>query len=101
MIQELKLKCATRTPRYSTRDALISAGVLILTTFVLLTVGVAANRAGYHTLGETLKGLAFPASLMVSMPFALTKGVPARAQALLIGIPLLLLVAISYLATRI
>lgn len=101
MIQELKLKCATRTPGYTTRDAMVGAGVLIAVTFVLLTLGIAANRSGYHTLGETLKGLAFPASMLLSMPFYLTKGLSWRAQALLLGVPMVILVIISYLATRI
>jgi len=101
MIQVLKLKCATRTPRYTTKDALIGAGVLIAVTFVLLEAGIVANRSGYHALGETLKGLAFPASMLLSMPFYLTKGLSWRAQALLLGVPTLILIAISYLATKI
>jgi hypothetical protein len=101
MIQELRMKCATSTPRYTTKDALISAGVLIATTFVLVALGAAANRQGYHTLGEVLKGVAFPASMMISMPFALLKGQPSRVQAFLVTVPLVILVAFSYLATRI
>ena len=101
MIQQLRVKCATSTPRYTTKDSLISAGVLMATTFVLLALGIAANRQGYPTLGETLKGVAFPASMMVSMPFALLKGQPTRVQAFLVMVPLVLLVAISYLATKI
>jgi hypothetical protein len=101
MIQQLRVKCATSTPRYTTKDSLISAGVLIATTFVLLALGIAANRQGYHTLGEVLKGVAFPASMMVSMPFALLKGQPTRVQTFLVTIPLVLLFAISYLATKI
>ena len=101
MIQELKMKCATSTPRYTTKDSLISAGVLIAATFVLLALGIAANRQGYPTLGETLKGVAFPASMMVSMPFALLKGQPTRVQTFLVMVPLVILLAISYLATKI
>lgn len=101
MVQTLKLKCATRTPRYTTKDALIGAGVLLAVTVVLQAVGIAANRAAYPTLGETLKGLAFPASMLLSMPFYLTKGLSWRAQALLLGVPMLILIAISYLATKI
>src|SRR5262245_15152746 len=73
MIHELKLKCATRSANYTTKDALIGAGVLIAVTFVVLELGIVANRSGYHTVGETLKGLAFPASMLLSMPFYLTK----------------------------
>jgi hypothetical protein len=101
MIQQLKMKCATSTPRYTTKDGLISAGVLIATTIVLLALGIAANRQGYPTLGETLKGVAFPASMMVSMQFWLLKGQPTRVQTFLVMVPLAFLVAISYLATKI
>ena len=101
MITQLKLRCATSTPRYTTKDSLISAGVMIATTFVLLALGIAANRQGYPTFGETLKGVAFPAAMMISMPFALLKGQSSRVQAFLVMVPLVLLVAISYLATKI
>jgi hypothetical protein len=101
MVHTLKLKCATRTPRYTTKDALIGAGVMIAVSFVMLAVGIAANRSGYAVLGETLKGLAFPASMLLSMPFYLTKGLSWRAQALLLGVPMLILIVISYLATKI
>jgi hypothetical protein len=101
MIQQLKMKCATSTPRYTTKDSLISAGVLIATSLVLLALGIAANRQGYHTLGEVLKGVAFPASVMISMPFALLKGQPTRVQTFLVMVPLVFLLAISYLATKI
>jgi hypothetical protein len=101
MIQTLKMKCAVRSPRYTTRDAMLGAGVTIGVSFVLLAVGIAANRAGYHILGEVLKGLAFPASLLLSMPFYLTKGLSWRANAVLLGVPMVILIVISYLATRI
>jgi len=101
MVQALKLKCATRKPHYTTKDALIGAGVMIAVTFVLLALGIAANRSGYPTVGETLKGLAFPASMLLSMPFYLTKGLSWRAQAVLLGVPTLILIVLSYVATKI
>ena len=101
MVHELKLKCATRTANYTTKDALIGAGVIIGVSFVMLALGIAANRSGYATAGETLKGLAFPASMLLSMPFYLTKRLSWRAQTVLLGVPMLILIAISYLATKI
>ena len=101
MVQALKLKCATRKPHYTTKDALIGAGVIIGVSFVLLALGIAANRSGYVTAGETLKGLAFPASMLLSMPFYLTKGLSWRAQTILLGVPMAILVVISYVATKI
>jgi hypothetical protein len=101
MVHALKLKCATRKPNYTTKDALIGAGVLIAVSFVMLALGIAANRSGYPTVGETMKGLAFPASMLLSMPFYLTKGLSWRAQAVLLGVPMLILIGISYVATKI
>jgi hypothetical protein len=48
-----------------------------------------------------MKGLAFPASMLLSMPFYLTKGLSWRAQAVLLGVPMLILIGISYVATKI
>ena len=101
MIQELKMKCVTTTPRYTTKDGLIGAAVMIGSTVALLAIGIAARRLGYTVAGEALKGLAFPASLLLSMPFYATKGQSWRAQFVLLGIPMLILVVISYLSTQI
>jgi hypothetical protein len=101
MVQALKVRCASRTANYTTKDALIGAGVMIAVSFLMLAIGIAANRAGYATAGETVKGLAFPASMLLSMPFYLTKNLSWRAQTVLLGVPMLILIVISYLATKI
>ena len=36
MVQALKLKCATRTANYTTKDALVGAGVIIGVSFLML-----------------------------------------------------------------
>src|ERR1043165_7644586 len=101
MIQELKLKCATTSPRYTTRDGLISAGVLLAATLVLLTAGIWLNRNGYHETGEAVKGLAFPIATLVSMPFAILKGQSRRVQTFFILVPTAILIGIGYLSTKI
>lgn len=101
MIQELKMKCATSAPRYTTRDALISAGVLLLTTVIVMGAGILARRAGYDELAKATLGVAFPASLIVSMPFMYLKGQSARVQAFFVAVPLAILIAIAYLSTKI
>ena len=100
MIQSLKLKCATTTPRYTTKDSLIGAAITIGATALILAAGIAASRQGFETLGETLKGLAFPASMVLSMPFYAMKGQSRRAQAFFVVVPMAILIAISYLAAR-
>lgn len=101
MIQELKMKCATATPRYTKKDAMISAGVLIAVTLLMSIAGTQAKRSGYGELSQMVLGLAFPVSVLVSMPFALTKGQSWRAQAVFIGIPLAIVVAMTYFAMAI
>ena len=52
-------------------------------------------------IGEVLKGLAFPVSMTVSMPFGITKGQPWRAQAVVLGGTLVFLILIGYVSTLI
>ena len=101
MIRELKLKCTTSTPRYTTKDGLISAGVLLAATLVLSVLGIAARRQGYDQLAEFMLALAFPASVVISMPFAILKGQPVRVQTFFIVVPLAILVVLTWIATLI
>ena len=48
---------------------------------------------------EVLKGLAFPASLTLSMPFWLLNGQSGTAQGVMIGGTLMFLVAVGFLAS--
>ena len=50
---------------------------------------------------EILLSLAFPGSVMLSMPFTFLKGQPWKAQAVMVGGTLSLLVAIALLASLI
>lgn len=98
MIHELKMKCATPATRYTKRDALISAGVLIGLSALMSVAGIAAKRNGFEALSEFILAVAFPASVLVSMPFAITKGQSWRAQAVFIGAPLAIVVAMTWFA---
>lgn len=48
--------------------------------------------------GQVILGLAFPASLLLSFPFLYLKGKSWRTQLVLVGVPLLVLVAIGILS---
>ena len=93
--------CERKQARYTKRDALIGAGVMIAATIVLSVAGIAVRRAGWPATGEVIVSLAFSGSLTLSMPFWLMKGQPWKAQAVIIGGTLALLVAIGWLATLI
>lgn len=92
--------CSRNQARYTKRDALIGAGVMVGATVILTTVGTVAQRSGWPATGEALVNLSFTASLMLSMPFWLMKGQPWKAQGVIIGLSVMLLTAATYLAGR-
>jgi len=101
MTGRLQAICQCTTLRYTKRDGLIGAAVMIGGTFAFLALGIYARRQGMPVTGEILKSLAFPGSLTLSMPFMLLKGQPWKAQAVLIGGTLAMLVLIGYVASLI
>ena len=93
--------CERNQARYTKRDALIGAGVMIAATIVLSVIGIAVRRAGWPATGEVIVSLAFSGSLTLSMPFWLMKGQPRKAQVVIVGGTLVFLILIGYLATLI
>ncbi len=90
------IACELRSNRYTKRDALIGAGVMIGASLLFSTAGIAAKRAGWPTTADILLAMAFPGSWMLSMPFWLLKGQPWKAQMVIVGTTLILL---GYLAS--
>lgn len=101
MLATMKATCRDSKVRYTTRDMLISAAVLLAATLVISGAGIMIDRGGHAALGEALKSLSFPVSVTISMPFGVLKGQPWRAQAAVLGATLLILVGAAYLATLI
>ena len=95
------MACERNQARYTTRDSLIGAGVMLVATFALTGAGIAARRTGWPDAGEVILSLAFPGSLMISMPFWLMKGQSRKAQWVIVGGTLALLAAIGYLSALI
>ena len=93
------IACERRNTRYTKRDALIGAGVMIGASVLFSLSGTAARRAGWPTTGDILIQLAVPGSWMLSMPFWLMKGQPWKAQVVIVGATLVLLGAAGYLAS--
>lgn len=94
------MACDRKQARYTKRDALIGAAVMVGATVILTTMGIFAKRGGWLVTGETLLNLSFSASLMLSMPFWLMKGQPWKAQGVIMGVMVLLITAATYLASR-
>ena len=84
--------------RYTKRDGLIGAGVMLVATLGLTLAGVVLRRRGFEAAGEFLTSLSFPVSLNLSMPFWLMKGQPWKAQAVIVGGTTLLLFIIGLIA---
>jgi len=95
------LACDRMNSRVTVRDGLIGGGVMIATTLLFSLLGIAARRAGWPLTGEVLKSLSFIGPFTLSMPFWLMKGQPWKAQALIIGGTLLILVAAGWVATKV
>ena len=91
--------CDRNTARYTTRDGLIGAGVMLVSTLVFVLLGFSAKAGGPPPAGQMLINLAFPASLVLSMPFWLIKGQPWKAQVVMVGGLLAMLVAIHAIST--
>lgn len=91
----LKTACRDSQVRYTTRDMLISAVVLVGVSVVLTLLGIAIDRSGRSLMGPALKNLAFPVAVLVSMPFGILKGQPWRAQAVVLGVTFVILVGIA------
>jgi hypothetical protein len=99
MMLKSLMVCERRQVRFTTRDSLIGAGVMIGATLFFTMVGIAARRNGWSATGEVLTNLSFPGSLTLSMPFWLMKGQSWKAQVVIVGGTLTLLVGIGYLAS--
>lgn len=100
MLRSLAM-CERKRAHYTKRDGLIGAGVMIGLTVLLTAAGMVARHNGWRETGEVLMGLSFMGSLTISMPFWLMKGQPWRAQAVIVGGTLALLVGFGYLSTLI
>lgn len=101
MIEQLKMQCATATPRYTKRDALMGAGVMILGTLLLSGAGLLFSRQEYPLLRDILTSLAFPLALTLSMPFWLLKGQPKKAVVFTTVLSSGLLFLATWVATKI
>ena len=92
------LVCGRSELRYTTRDALIGAGVMLGLTFLSLWLAAAARSNGWPVAAEMLTSVGFFVAQIVSMTFWLLKGQPWKAQTVLVGSTVGALLAIGYVA---
>ena len=98
MIQKSLTICERNQTRYTKRDGMIGGGVMLGATLFFTMLGLGLRRAGWSATGEVVISLAFTGSLTLSMPFWLMKGQPWKAQVVIVGGTLAMLVAIGCVA---
>jgi hypothetical protein len=95
------MACGEKRAGVTPRDGLIGAGVMLAVSILCSGLGIVLHRSGWLVTGEMLKALAFPASFTISMPWWLMKGSPWKAQVVIIGGTVLILVVLTWLAVKI
>ena len=90
--------CETTKYRATTRDGLIGAAVMIGVAALCAWGLVVTKRAGMPVATSMLQTISFPGSLVLSMPFWMTKGQPWRAQVAIIVGTMTILLGIGYFA---
>lgn len=90
--------CSRSNVRYTTRDSLIAACVMIGLTAAFSALGLVLKYAGWTLTSTVVLNVAVMGSMMISLPFWLMKGQPWKAQAVIVGGTLTFLIVISYFA---
>jgi hypothetical protein len=90
--------CHATDVRYTTRDSLFAAAVMIGMTAAFSALGLALKYSGWTATSQVVLNVAFMGSMILSLPFWLMKGQPWKAQAAIVGGTLVLLVTISAFA---
>ncbi len=90
------LACERNAVRYTVRDSLMAAAVMIGVTFVLTRLGHLADASGWAATAEVVTKFGFLAALTLSFPFWIMKGQPWKAQAAIMGTTLVFLAVIGY-----
>lgn len=90
--------CHANEVRYTTRDSLLAAAVMIGVTATVSALGLALKYSGWTVTSQVVLDVAFFGSMTISLPFWLMKGQPWKAQAAIVGGTLAFLVLIAWLA---
>jgi len=89
--------CEPKQGGVTIRDGLIGAVVMMGITLLFRALITAATNNDMASTASYLKGFVFPVAFTLSMPFWLMKGQPWKAQLVIVGGTLVLLVAVRYL----
>ena len=84
--------------RYTTRDSLIAAAVMLALTSAFALSAIVVKREGWTIASKMLLNLSFIVPFTISMPFWLMKGHSLKAKTVLIGTTVAFLIVLSFLA---
>jgi hypothetical protein len=94
------IDCGSTRSRMSTRDALLGAGAMLGLSALFAGLLLVGGRQRWSDSSMTmLQMLAFPGSLVLTMPLTFLKGQPWRAQVAITGGTLVILLVIAYLSS--
>ncbi|HWI17806.1 MAG TPA: hypothetical protein VNT81_08665 [Vicinamibacterales bacterium] len=89
--------CEKNQTRYTKRDGVVGAGVMLAGTVLFVLLAAFLKRNGWSAAAEAILVNGYLVAMMLSMPFWLTKGQPVKSQIAMIGIPTALLVLIAWI----
>ena len=98
MSRLLKTVCADAHWRMGKGETRASLAIMLAASFLVLGAGVIANKSGHRPVGTVLVSLAYPVGMALSLPFGLLRDQPWRAQSVVIGITLGILVGSGWLS---
>lgn len=94
MVQSVSI-CDRNQTRYTTRDGMIGAAIMLIGTAIFAAIGTYLVRTGNKPLGEAILQNGYLVAMTLSMPFWLTKGQSKRAQIVMSGVVTSILVLIA------
>lgn len=101
VIQALRHSCATRRPRLTTRDHVITGAIVVGGSLLMSVLGIFLHRNGYPATGEFFKSFAFPASLLASGHASDMKHRSWKVQVVVLEGTMVFVGLICWLATKI
>ncbi len=96
MLKSLAI-CARNETKYTQRDGLIGAAIMLVGAALFALLGMALKRNGYPHAAEVVVANSYLVAMNISMPFWLMKGQPRKAQMVIIGGTTAILIAIAAL----
>ena len=100
MIKSVSI-CTRYQTRYTRRDGAIGAAIMIGGTLIFVLMATALIRSGFRPAGEMLLNSGYAIAMALSLPFWMMKDQPRKAQAVIVGGTIAMLLLINTVAVLI